>query len=70
MEKTQESRYRREQRLARQGLHVRRLAESAALHNEYGEKLRWVVDLGGHRQARLAYKTREDALRAAEAYLL
>ena len=63
------STYTREKALQAQGITVRRANHFEQKTNEYGEKLRWVVDLGGNRQARLAYRTKALALAAAEAYL-
>ena len=37
--------------------------------NEYGERLVWVIDLGGQQQARKAFRTKAEALAAAEAYV-
>ena len=58
----------REQTLKAQGITVRRAGHFERRTNEYGEKLRWVVDRGGSRQALIAYRTKEDALVAAEQY--
>ena len=64
-----ESLYKREQALQAKGITVRQAKRFERTVNEYGEKLTWVVDLGGHRQARTVYRTKEEALKAAEAYL-
>lgn len=61
--------YKREQALATHGILVRRANHFEAMTNEYGDKLRWVIDLGGERQALHAYRTKKEAIAAAEAYL-
>jgi hypothetical protein len=64
-----ESIYRREKALREHGITIRRASHFEEQRNEYGEKLTWVVDRGGQRQAHLAYRTKEEALQAAEASL-
>jgi hypothetical protein len=64
-----ESLYRWEQTLRANGITVRRANHSEETVNEYGERLAWVVDLGGQRQARTAYRTKAEALAKAEEYL-
>lgn len=61
-----ESIYKREQALKVQGITIRRATHFEEQRNEYGDKLQWVVDRGGNRQATIAYKTKEEALLAAE----
>jgi hypothetical protein len=63
-----ESLYRRKQALAAKGITVRHATKFEEQRSPYGDKLIWVVDLGGGRQARTAYQTRDEALRAAEEY--
>jgi hypothetical protein len=63
------SMYKREQALKAQGMNVRRANHAEQTVNEYGDKLTWVVDLGGQRQARQAYRTKAEALAAAEHYV-
>ena len=60
--------YAREQALQSKGIVVRRANHFETTTNEYGEKLTWVVDLGGNHQARTPYATKAQALCAAEAY--
>ena len=61
--------YTRLQALEAQGIHIRRANHAEQTLNEYGEKLLWVIDLGGQRQARKAFRTKAEAVEAAEAYL-
>src|SRR5262245_18661977 len=61
------SQYMREKALRDQGITVRRANHFEQRINEYGEKLTWVIDRG-EVQALIAYRTKEDALRAAEQY--
>lgn len=61
--------YARTQRLAAHGIAVRHAQKFEQTVDEYGTKLKWVVDLGGGRQARTAYPTQEAAMQAAERYL-
>jgi hypothetical protein len=55
--------------LAAAGITIRRANHFEEQRNEYGDKLVWVLDRGGNRQATLAYQTKKDALQAAEASL-
>lgn len=64
----EDSLYMREKTLAQHGLAVRRANHFEQQINEYGEKLRWVVDRG-ERQALTAYRTKIEAIEAAERYL-
>lgn len=64
-----ESLYKREQALTALGITIRRANHFEETRNEYGDKLIWVVDLGGNRQATSAYKTKMEALVAAEMYV-
>lgn len=63
------STYRQEQTLAESGISVCRANRFEEARNAYGEKLIWVVDLDGNRQARTPYRTKQEALQAAETYL-
>jgi hypothetical protein len=57
----------REKALKAKGITVRRANHFEQTINEYGEKLIWVIDRGEF-QALKAYRTKEDALKAAEQY--
>jgi len=65
-----ETMYKRVQRLLAQGITVKRASGFEEARGSEGEKLIWVVDKGGERQATHAYPTKEAAIVAAEAYLL
>ena len=64
-----QSLYQRIKSLQARGLTVRHANHFEQTINEYGEKLNWVVDLGEGKRARRAYKTKEEALNAAERML-
>jgi hypothetical protein len=57
--------YKRLQALKSQGVTLRRANHAEQRINEYGEKLVWVIDKGEY-QALNAYRTKRDALEAAE----
>jgi hypothetical protein len=61
--------YTRIQVLAAAGITVRRANHFEEQRTEYGDKLIWVLDRGGNRQATRAYRTKEEAMQAAEASL-
>ena len=63
-----ETLYARLKALATVGIMIRRATHFEEQRNEYGEKCIWVIDRGGNRQAGRAYRTKEEALQAAEAY--
>jgi hypothetical protein len=60
--------YQCEKALRAQGITVRRANHCEQTINEYGEKLIWVVDRGGNRHPRIAYRTKAQALEAAARY--
>ena len=66
MKQTQTSLSRREKALQAKGITLRLAHPDEQTTDDYGNTLRWVVDLGGHRQAHKAYMTRLEALKAAE----
>ena len=60
--------YRRIAALKAHGIEIRRANHFEQTVNEYGEKLTWVIDGGAHRQALRAFRTKAEAVAAAEAY--
>lgn len=62
-----ESLYARTQKLAARGITIRRANHFEEQRSPYGDKLCWVIDRGGQRQATVAYRSKMAALDAAEA---
>lgn len=53
--------------LAAHGITIRKANRFEEQTNEYGEKLRWVIDMGGHMQSQHPYATQKAALEKAMA---